>query len=65
MCRSWLICRIQLLFLGCLASVSFERLLDRKQIEFQSKINNDTRINPDQAFESGSYRNEDIEDEPF
>lgn len=33
--------------------------------EFQSKINKEARINPDQAFESGSYRDEDGEDEPF
>ena len=33
--------------------------------EYQSKINQDNlKVNPDQAFESGSYREED-EDMPF
>ena len=30
--------------------------------EYQSKINSDKRVNPDQAFESGSYRSDEEED---
>ena len=34
--------------------------------EYQSKINQESpKINPDQAFESGTYRGEDGEDIPF
>ena len=32
--------------------------------EYQSKLNEESKINPDQAFESGSYRSEEDED-PF
>ena len=32
--------------------------------EYQSKLNEDSRVNPDQAFESGSYRSDD-DDDPF
>ena len=32
--------------------------------EYQSKLNEESKVNPDQAFESGSYRSEEDED-PF
>ena len=37
---------------------------DDNPFEYESKINQDQKVNPDQAFESGSYRSDD-EENPF